>query len=383
MNSKILNEAKALQEQSVELRRWFHAHPEKSFGEYQTAEKVRNELEKLGIEYYQAGETGTVGIIRGISKKPVIGLRADIDALEIEEKNQVSYCSLNKGLMHACGHDSHAAALLTAAKILKLHKNELKGTVKLIFQPAEEVGRGAKTIVDTGLLDDVEAFFGIHVHSKMPVGKVALKSGAIMGGANSLKIDVHGKSGHGGRPNQAVDAIVAGAEIVEALQHIVSREVLPTDPAVISVCQFHAGTQDNIISNHANISGTVRVLNDNTRAQIAEAVKRIVGGISTAHRVTSTVECEYETRILKNSQKLYDIAVKAVAEILSSEAVEDFTPELGTEDFSDYSEIAPIFFAFVGSGGEYPHHHEKFDIDEEALAISAALHVAFVLKYFS
>lgn len=286
MDNVIYKEAEELYEYSVRLHRWFHRHPEKSFGEYSTAKKIRSELTELGIKYFKAGETGTVGIIQGRSPEPVIALRADIDALEIEEKNNVPYCSLNSGLMHACGHDAHTAALLTAAKLLISHKDEIKGTVKLVFQPAEEVGKGAAAMIDTGLLDDVQAFFGIHVRAFLPVGKIALRSGAIMGGANSLKIRLQGKSGHAGRPNEATDVITAGAEIVEALQHIVSREISPTQPAVISVCQFHAGTRDNIIAGEADISGTVRVLSEETRIQAAEAVKRVVRGVSEAHKVT-------------------------------------------------------------------------------------------------
>lgn len=382
MNSVIYEEAEELSEYSVTLRRWFHRNPEKSFGEYSTAERIRHELTELGIEYVNAGETGTVGIIRGQSSGPVIALRADIDALEISEKNDVPYCSRNSGLMHACGHDAHTAALLTAARLLISHKDKIKGTVKLIFQPAEEVGKGAKEVIGTGLLNDVQAFFGIHVRVFLPVGKIALKSGAIMGGANSLKINLQGRNGHAGRPNEATDVIVAGAEIVEALQHIVSREISPMQPAVISVCQFHSGTRDNIIAGEAKISGTVRVLSEATRIHVEEAVKRIVKGISEAHKVTCDVECKFSTDILENSPELYNTVLDSVKEILPEDAAVETIPELGTEDFSVYQRIAPTFFAFVGSGGEFPHHSSRFDIDERALTISAALHTAFVFKYF-
>lgn len=254
--------------------------------------------------------------------------------------------------------------------------------MKLVFQPAEEVGKGAAAMINTGLLDDVQAFFGIHVRAFLPVGKIALRSGAIMGGANSLKIRLQGKSGHAGRPNEATDVIAAGAEIVEALQHIVSREISPTQPAVISVCQFHAGTRDNINAGEADISGTVRVLSEETRIQATEAVKRVVRGVSEAHKVTCDVECEFSTNILENSPELYNIVLDSVKDILSDDAAVETIQELGTEDFSVYRMIAPIFFAFVGSGGEFPHHSGSFDIDERALTISAALHTEFVFKYF-
>lgn len=383
MSKTLYEEALEHQAETTELRRWFHSHPEPSFGEYETAARVREELDRLDIPFVTAGETGTVGILRGKSEKPVIALRADIDALEIEEKNEVPYRSQNSGLMHACGHDAHASSLLTAAKLLLRRREELPGTVKLIFQPAEEVGRGANSVISSGELDDVQAFFGLHVRAGLPVGKAALQAGPIMAGANSLKIDVFGKSGHAGHPDNAIDVIAAGAEIVEALQHIVSREIPPTEAATISVCQFRAGTRDNIIANHARISGTVRVTSEQTRAQITEAIHRVVSGISAAHRVTSQVECEFATPVLINSVELYQTARSAVQEVLSPEAVQGVLPQLGTEDFSAYGQIAPAFFTFVGSGGEYPHHHERFDIDERVLSISAALYTAFVLHYFN
>jgi amidohydrolase len=382
VSETLYDAAKRHQREAVALRRWFHSHPEASFAEVQTTQRIRQELEALGIEHVAAGETGTVGILRGQSGKPVLGLRADIDALEIEERNEVDYRSQNPGLMHACGHDAHTAALITAARLLSERREQLGGTVKLIFQPAEEVGRGAASVISTGALDDVDAFFGIHVRAGLPVGKVALKAGPAMAGANSLKIVVSGKSGHAGHPDEAIDAIAAGCAIVEALQHIVSREVSPTEPAVVSICQFHAGTRDNIVANRAEISGTVRVTSEKVRAQVAEAVRRVVAGISAAHRVTSQVECDFATPILLNAEELYPTAVQAAEDILSRGAVESFVRKLGTEDFSAYGSIAPAFFAFVGSGGQYPHHHERFDIEEEALAISAALHTAFAFRYF-
>lgn len=382
MSDTLLDAAKRYQLESVALRRWFHSHPEASFHERHTTRRIREELDALGIEVAAAGETGTVGILRGRAVGPVLGLRADIDALEIEEKNEVDYRSQNPGLMHACGHDAHTAALLTAARLLLERREQFDGTIKLIFQPAEEIGRGAASVIATGALDDVDAFFGIHVRAGLPVGKVALKAGAAMAGANSLKIVVNGKSGHAGHPDEAVDAIAAGCAIVEALQHIVAREVSPTEPAVVSVCQFHAGTRDNIVANRAEISGTVRVTSDKARAQVAEALRRVVAGISQAHRVTSQVECDFATPILLNAEDLYPTVVEAAGDILPKDAVEGFIPKLGTEDFSVYGSIAPAFFAFVGSGGEYPHHHERFDIEEEVLAISAALHAAFAFRYF-
>jgi amidohydrolase len=203
-----------------------------------------------------------------------------------------------------------------------------------------------------------------------------------MAGANNLKITVKGFGGHAGYPHLCVDAIAAGAAIVEALQHVVAREIAPTQPAVISACQFHAGTRDNIIAHEALISGTVRVTDDDTRVQIAEALKRVVHRVGEAHRVDTQVICEYVTPILRNSPELYPLAAAAANQVIPGSVV-DFVPQLGTEDFSQYGSIAPLFFAFVGAEHPYPHHNGRFDINEEALAVSAALHLAFTAEYFS
>ncbi|MCR4792096.1 MAG: amidohydrolase [Lachnospiraceae bacterium] len=380
--SSLLEEAENHKQEMVELRRWFHEHPESSFREVNTAKRIRSELDKLGLSWKAAGN-GTVAVLEGSDPEgPTIGLRADIDALEITEKNEVPYKSQNDGLMHACGHDAHIAALFGAIKILLSHRDEFSGRVKFIFQPAEEIGKGAQTIVDSGLISDVDAFFGIHVKALREVGYVEASPGAIMGGANSLKIRLTGKSGHGGRPYQAIDAITCGAQIVQGLQYIVSREIPANDAAVITVGQFHAGTRDNIVAGEAHISGTVRILDDDIRKQVVSSIKRYVKGISEAANVKAEVECEFATPVLYNSEELYDDVVSAASGIVDENHVIPNKPDLGTEDFSAYSQIAPSFFVFVGAGGEYPHHHERFDIDERALPISAALHASFALDQF-
>ncbi|MCR4690744.1 MAG: amidohydrolase [Lachnospiraceae bacterium] len=364
-------------EEMIALRRWFHAHPEICFEEHETAAKIREELDKLDIPWQSVG-TGTVAVIEGKKEGAVIGLRADIDALRITEKNEVSYRSQNEGAMHACGHDAHTAALLGAARILKEQQDQLEGTVKLIFQPAEEIGRGAQTIVDSGLIDDVNFFFGIHVRSLEEVGLMEISKGAVMGGANSLKIFLQGKSAHGGRPHLGIDTITCGAQIVQGLQNVVSREISAHESAVISVGMFHGGTAENIVAGETTIKGTIRVLSDTVREQIADAAVRLVKGIAAANRVSVKVESEFETPILKNSELLYDTVKQAGIQVAGAEKIIPAQPDLGTEDFSAYSQIAPSFFVFVGAGGSYPHHHERFDLDENVLPIAAAMHVAFV-----
>ena len=373
----------------IELRRWFHAHPESSFKEFETSKKIKEELDKLQIPYESVGETGVVGIIKGKtdvnSNIPVIALRADIDALEIEEKNEVKYKSLNKGLMHACGHDAHISALLEAAKILSEQKDKISVVIKLIFQPAEEVGKGAVLIKESGLIDDVNAFFGIHVSSGIETGKISIGKGLVMAGANSLKIVVKGVSGHGGKPNEAIDAIVAGSAIVGSLQQVVSRESSPTEPTVITIGQFNGGTRDNIIANEVRISGTIRIASEKNRKKVVQSVKRIVNHTAEAYRATANIESNLATVPVINNENLYDVAFEAAKSIVKKENVIESPITMATEDFGIYNEIASGFYAWVGvkKEHEYPHHHEKFDIDENALPIAVALYVEFVLNYIN
>ena len=373
----------------IELRRWFHAHPESSFKEFETSKKIKEELDKLQIPYETVGETGVVGIIKGKidvnNNIPVIALRADIDALEIEEKNEVEYKSLNKGLMHACGHDAHISALLEAAKILSEQKDKISVVIKLIFQPAEEVGKGAVLIKESGLIDDVNAFFGIHVSSGIETGKISIGKGLVMAGANSLKIVVKGVSGHGGKPNEAIDAIVAGSAIVGSLQQVVSRESSPTEPTVITIGQFNGGTRDNIIANEVRISGTIRIASEKNRKKVVQSVKRIVKHTAEAYRATANIESNLATVPVINNENLYDVAFEAAKSIVKKENVIEFPITMATEDFGIYNEIASGFYAWVGvkKEHEYPHHHEKFDIDENALPIAVALYVEFVLNYIN
>lgn len=392
-SNEVFKRASSLNDDTIALRRWFHQHPESSFKEYITSKKIKVELEKLGIEYESVGETGIVGVIKGRVGGPVIGLRADIDALEIQEGNQVSYKSINGGLMHACGHDGHIASLITAARILYSEKEHLSGTVKLIFQPAEEIGYGADSIIKSGLVSDVKAFFSLHVTPRLKTGQVSLVSGPIMAGANNLNIEITGQSGHGALPNQAIDAIFAGTAIVQSLQQIVSRESDPVDPIVITVGTFNAGTRANIIANKAFLTGTVRTMTDQTREKTSKAVKRVVRDVAAAFRVKAEVECEYVTPIVINDIELYHVAVSATKAILSEKAIVNLPVEMGTDDFAVFNAIAPTFYAKVGVAAVednknseqniiYPLHHEKFNLDENSLVIATALFVEFTHQYF-
>lgn len=375
-----LEEAKSIQDHIIAWRRWFHQNPESSTVEFRTAEKIRSELEKLSIPFVAASETGTVGVIRGNLPGPAVALRADIDALEITENTGLPYASETPGLMHACGHDLHTATLLGAAEILKRHESELKGTVYLIFQPAEEMGIGAGILLKSGALSDADVFFGIHNTPDLDAGVISISPGCVSAGANTLKIILDGKSGHAAHPDKTIDAIAAGVSVVEGLQHFVSRELDPTRPAVISVCKFHAGTRDNIIAAHAEITGTVRVTDNASREQVKEAVHRIVENIAAAHRVTASVDCEYVTPIVYNDETIYSIAHKAAEKITGATIVPE-PLSMGTEDFGDYSRIAPAFYARIGVGKGSPLHSDTYLPEESSFPYFTALFTSFVESY--
>lgn len=373
----------------VNLRRWFHEHPEPSFKEYNTSAKIRNILENMGIEYQRVGETGTVGIIRGMSEKPVVGLRADIDALEIKEENRVPFRSQMPNMMHACGHDGHIAALLAAAGFLSDERKKLIGTVKLIFQPAEEVGKGAATIVESGLISNVDAFFGLHVTPELQTGRISIKRGIIMAGANSLKITIKGEMGHAALPHRTKDAIVAGCAVVTALQHIVARETNPASPAVVSVGTFHAGTRGNIIADQAEISGTVRIISEEDRTFVEKAVQRIVKNVAAAYNVQAKTECSFATGIVLNSDELFPTVYRAAKNIISESDIVQLPAKMTTDDFCEYGKIAPSFYALTGvDGGKSgdvpsPLHSGSFMLDEDVLPTAAALYVEFVHCFFN
>jgi amidohydrolase len=372
---------------TITWRRWFHEHPESSHKEIETTEKISQILNELGIPFKTAGPTGLVGVIKGTSTGPVIGLRADIDALEIEEQTSLPFASKNKGIMHACGHDGHMAALLTAAEILSQERSHLPCTVKLIFQPAEEIGDGAQTIVNSGLIDDVEAFYGFHVSPALKVGQISVVNGPVMAGSNGIRITLTGKSGHGASPHLAVDSVVAASALVQSLQQIASRESDPVEPSVLSIGYLHAGTRGNIIANNAELRGTLRVVTEESRERLSKAVLRIIRHVAEAYRVKADAICKFSTPIMVNDEQLYHIAFKSVCEILSNQAVVTLPIEMMTDDFAVYRQIAPIFYAKVGVASSevdapvFPLHHEKFTLDESSLTIASALFVEFVKQH--
>ncbi len=369
----------------VKLRRHFHQHPELSWKEFETAKKIREELTKMNIEYIEVAETGTIATLKGNKAKPVIGLRCDIDALPIQEIRDLDFKSTNEGVMHACGHDAHISMLLGAAKILSENREHLDCTVKFIFQPAEECVQGARKILESKEVDDVDSFAGMHIFPYIDCGKISVDPGPRYTSADWMKIKIIGKSGHGAMPQFAVDPIYVGSQVVTALQSIVSRELNPADTVVISVCTFHSGTLSNIFEETAELGGTIRTFNPEVRKELPERIERIIKSITEAHRATYEFEYIHGVPATINEEKCSEIAKKSVLNILGEEGLEIYAGMPGGEDFALYLEQKPGVYAFVGCRNEkndqnYSLHHQKFDLDEEGMFNGAMFYVEYVLN---
>lgn len=368
----------------VRLRKHFHMHPELSMKEVETAKRIREELENMEIPYVRAGETGVIGFV-GHGER-VLALRADMDALPVHEKTDVAYQSVNEGIMHACGHDAHMAALLGAADILKTYEKELKCTVKLIFQPSEENCLGAKLICDHGHIDDVDEIFGLHVFGDIPCGQISIQPGPRMAATDIFKIKIIGRSGHAGKPQQCIDATVGAAATIMNLQSIVSREINPLTAAVVTIGHVKSGTVHNIISGEAIIEGTTRTFSHEEGRQIEKSLKRIVTNTAQVYNATAHIDYGRSLHpIVYNDEYVTEKALNAALKIFPSSMIQDIPKMFLGEDFSVYQHRIPGTFAFVGAGNEsmgraYPNHHECFNIDEKAVLHAAALYVAFAME---
>lgn len=352
----------------ISLRRYFHTHPEESLHEYETAEKIEEELDKLNIPHKRAGETGVIGVIKGkVPSNKVIALRADIDALKVTENNDVSYKSQNEGKMHACGHDGHTASLLGVAMMLNEIKDELHGNVKLIFQPNEEVEGGALPMIEEGVLENpkVDAIFGGHLWGSIEAGKVAVKHGAMMASPDIFTVKIIGKGGHGGVPHATIDPVPMMAQVINAFQTIVSRKNDPTNPFVISCCNVHAGECHNAIPTEAMIQGTVRTLNEETRTWAENTMEQFVKGIVEPQGASYEFEFIRQFPPLINDKEATDVLEAATKKIVGDENVYELpAPTMGGEDFAFFAERVPASFAFVGMADDINnpilHHNAKF-----------------------
>jgi amidohydrolase len=384
----ILQRARDLKPRIIELRRDFHQHPELALREYNTAKKVEKVLKEIGIETRMLlNGTGVVGRLKGEKPGRTIALRADIDALPVQEDSDMPYRSQNPGVMHACGHDAHTAMLLGAAMILHEMKKGFNGDIVFIFQPAEETGEGAQKMVEEGVLEGVDGIVALHVSSYLNSGTVGYHCGPIMAAGDFFDVKITGKGGHGGLPHQAIDPIVIAANAISALQTIVSRETDPIDSAVISICKMEAGGKAyNIIPDSATFGGTIRSLNPELREYLPKRIREILDGVVPAMRGRYTFDLMERFPVTINDDQMTKFVVRVAGEILRKDKVIDIKPLMGSEDVSYYLQKIPGSFVFLGTknvekGIIYSHHHPRFDIDEDTLPMGTALHAAIALEY--
>ncbi len=371
----------------IEQRRWFHAHPEYSREEFESCKHIRAELDKIGVEWRPCGmETGTLATIHGAKPGKTILLRADMDALRVREETGLEYASQNEGLMHACGHDCHMSMLLTAAHVLNDMKEELCGTVKLAFQPSEEIGGGAKAMIAEGAVEGVDGYFAIHVWADVPSGKVSAEPGPRMAFADMFKIHVTGKSCHGAQPHQGVDPVVVCSQMVNAIQTLVSREVDPNQPAVVTVGQISAGTSWNVVPEKGFLQGTTRGFDPGVRQQLEDALRRVVKSVGETYRAEAELEWIPIVPAVVNHEGMTALAAEAAKKVMGPDSLYHYDKTNGAEDTADFIEKVPGAMAFLGVGSEacgavWPQHNSKFCVDESALIDGVKLYVQVAMDH--
>lgn len=374
----------SLLEHLITIRRDLHRHPELSWREERTAGRVRALLDEMGISYRDGvSGTGVVADIPGAEGGPTVALRADMDALPVQEETGLAFASEAPGVMHACGHDGHTTILLGAARLL-LAEDDRLATVRLIFQPAEEVGAGAQAMIDAGALDGVQMIFGGHIDPRYAVGTIVAHAGAVNASADTFLIRLEGVGGHAARPHECVDAVVAGSHIVTALQTIVSREVNPAHPAVVTVGRFEAGTVANVIAGHAKLLGTIRTQEPDVRTHVIDAVTRTAESIAQLHGIDVSIQVEPGPPPVINTPEMATLGRAAAAVAVGEDNVTPLrAANMGGEDFAFYLERIPGCFVRYGAGTPghepSPAHSSRFDFDERVLE-SGARYLAAVAK---
>jgi amidohydrolase len=376
-----------IKEEVIAWRRHLHANPELSFHEEKTAQFVYETLQSFGnLQLSRPTKTSVMARLIGDEPGKVVAIRADMDALPIQEENTFEFASKNPGVMHACGHDGHTAMLLGTAKILSRLRQQIKGEVRFLFQHAEELHPGgAEEMVQAGVMDGVDVVIGTHLWAPLETGKIGIVYGPMMASPDRFFIRIHGKGGHAALPHQTIDSIAIGAQVVTNLQHIVSRNTDPLEPLVVSVTQFIGGTTHNVIPGSVEIQGTVRSFDATLRQNVPKLMERIIKGITEAHGATYEFEYEYGYRPVVNNEKVTRVIEETVREVFGEEAIDHLKPNMGGEDFSAFQQKAPGSFFYVGAGNKekgivYPHHHPRFTIDEDALEIGVRVFVHAALK---
>ncbi|KAJ7963135.1 IAA-amino acid hydrolase ILR1-like [Quillaja saponaria] len=392
--TKFLNFAKNLvvYDWMVGIRRKIHENSELGYEEFETSELIIAELDKMGIGYkHPVAVTGVVGFI-GTGGPPFVAIRADMDALAMQEMVEWEHKSKRPGKMHASGHDAHVAMLLGAAKILKEHEKELQGTVVLVFQPAEEGGGGAKKILDAGVLENVSAIFGLHVAVgyNFPIGEVFSRPGPFLAGSGFFEAVISGKGGHAAIPQHSIDPILAASNVIVSLQHLVSREFDPLDSQVVTVAKFQGGGAFNVIPDSVTIGGTFRAFSKETFMQLKQRIEQVITGQAAVHRCNATVSfLEKEKPSFPptiNDEDLHKYFRKVAGDMLGIHKVNKMQPLMGSEDFSFYQEVMPGYYFMLGMENKTleqlkPAHIHYFKINEDALPYGAALHASLALRY--
>ena len=386
----LLREVDEIMPGVVADRRHLHQHPEVGFHEFETARFIAERLQSLGLDEVRTGvaKTGVVGILRGAKPGKVVALRADMDALPIEEETSAEYRSLNPGVMHACGHDAHVSMMLGVARLLASKRDEIPGIVKFVFQPAEEGLGGAEAMVADGVLENPrpDAMFGLHIWNETPSGVVQVRDTAALVASDGFKLTITGKGGHGALPQAAIDPIAIGSEIVMALQTVISRTIDPILPGVVTIGSFRSGNAGNVIPPKAELTGTIRSITEAERAEIHRQVKQIANGIARAMRAEVEFTLTWGTPATINTPAMAAIVRETAIELVGPDRVEDGPLKVVSEDMSEFLNRVPGCYYFVGSrnpekGFVWGHHHAKFDIDEDAMAVGIGTMAGTALRY--
>lgn len=391
---EIRKRAEQLEPEVIEIRRWLHQHAELSWQEYESTEYIIAYMEKLGMEVHRyEGHTGCWAMIRGgkaTANSKTILLRADFDALPIQEETGLSFASKNKGVFHGCGHETHAAMLLVACKMLMEIRDELPGNVKILFQAAEETAIGAKYYVDQGILDDVDAVYGCHMAAWQKDGTISVNAGPRTASTDEFSIHVQGVGCHGGMPHQGKDALVAACSVVMNLQTLVSRMTDPIDSLVVTVGTIHGGSNYNVVADTAALSGTVRTYSPEVRARVPEQMRQVAESTASAFGCTASVDYQYKTGpVIHNDPQMNRIAHDAVLKLFGPEVLLETRPLGGGDDFAYFSERVPGIYAFIGAampsddGVIHAHHHPKVCFDESSLKMGVAMHVQMAVDFLS
>lgn len=381
----------------IKKRRMLHAYPELSMKEFRTSDMIAAELDAMGVSYTRPYETGLIVTIKGEAPdaydaqgKPhhCIALRTDMDALPVQERTGEKFASQNEGVMHACGHDCHMAMMLGAIKILHQMRDSLRGEVRVIFQPAEEISIGSRKMIKAGALDGVETIYGAHIWSEVKAGKISADAGPRMANTDWFRIDISGSSAHGAMPHKGVDAVVVGAAMIEALQVVVSRDVSPFEPVVLTIGEFHAGVARNVMAGTAYLTGTVRSFNPELRRSLSEHMDRMTQLVASSYSAEATFEWTPGNAALINDETCAKRAQAAIAKVLGEDALTTYEGTLSGEDFSEYLRLVPGVFVFIGAknpevGAEHPQHSCFYTVDESVLIKGSMAAAQYAFDFLS